>query len=69
MLVAAAVDEQQQLELELAVLRMVGGSAVSAYDRNKPGAAFDLNKAGVKLKLLVEGRDKWINVHFNRDRD
>ena len=62
--------ETAELERQLAVLRAVpGSSSVSAYNRNKAGQAFDLNKTGVKLKLkLDDANPKWINVHFNEEQ-
>ena len=65
----AEADETAELERQLAVLRAVPGtSAVNAYDRNKAGQDFDLNKTGVKLKLDGDPKPTWINVHFNAER-
>ena len=47
------------------VLKVVPGvTALTPYDRNKLGAAVDLNKIGLYLKLDTGSGPKMINVHF-----
>ena len=60
--------EQEQLAWHVAVLRRVpGATSVIPYDRNKTGAAIDLNKIGFYLKLDAGQGPRRINVHFNKD--